>query len=85
MRTALKDTYHGETARREASACSSFFVAAGVKENEIVVLSCVEWPDKPARDEGMAKLTSDPRMQFEGETPVFEGTRLIAGGFLPLL
>lgn len=78
-------TYHGETARRDGSAYSSFFTVAGVQESETVVMSWVEWPDKATRDAGMAKVTSDPRMQFEGEAPVFDGTRLIAGGFLPML
>ena len=78
-------TYHGETARREESEYSSFFAAAGATENETVVMSWVEWPDKAARDAGMAKVTSDPRMQFEGQAPVFDGSRLIAGGFLPIL
>jgi uncharacterized protein YbaA (DUF1428 family) len=78
-------TYHGETARRDASTYSSFFAAAGAKDNETVVMSWVEWPDKASRDAGMAKVTSDPRMQFEGQAPVFDGTRLIAGGFLPML
>ena len=78
-------TYHGETARRDESSYSSFSVAAGATDDETVVMSWVEWPDKAARDEGMAKVTSDPRMQFEGQAPVFDGARLIAGGFLPIL
>jgi uncharacterized protein YbaA (DUF1428 family) len=48
-------------------------------------MSCVEWPDKAARDRGMQRLTSDPRMLFEDRPPVFNGRRLIAGGFLPFL
>jgi len=78
-------TYHGEKARRDELAYSSFFKAAGARENETVVMSWVEWPDKAARDAGMAKVTADPRMQFEGQAPVFDGERLVAGGFLPML
>lgn len=78
-------TYHGETARRSELQYSSFSKAAGVGESETLVMSWVEWPDKAARDAGMAKVTSDPRMQFEGQAPVFDGSRLIAGGFLPML
>ncbi|MES2843319.1 MAG: DUF1428 domain-containing protein [Pseudomonadota bacterium] len=78
-------TYHGETARRSEFQYSSFSKAAGVGEGETLVMSWVEWPDKAARDAGMAKVTSDPRMQFEGQAPVFDGSRLIAGGFLPML
>ena len=78
-------TYHGESARRDADRYSSFFRAAGAQEGETVVMSWVEWPNKAARDAGMAKVTSDPRMQFDGQAPVFDGLRLIAGGFLPML
>lgn len=78
-------TYHGDTARRDAEAYSSFSKAAGASADETVVMSWVEWPDKAARDAGMAKVTSDPRMQFEDQVPVFDGSRLIAGGFLPMM
>ncbi len=78
-------TYHGETARRDSQDYSSFAKAAGASADETVVMSWVEWPDKAARDAGMAKVTSDPRMQFEDDVPVFDGSRLIAGGFLPML
>lgn len=78
-------TYHGENARRDADQYSCFTKAAGAKKGEAVVMSWVEWPDKAARDAGMAKVTSDPRMQFEGQVPVFDGSRLVAGGFLPMI
>jgi uncharacterized protein YbaA (DUF1428 family) len=79
-------SYHGDTARRdEEHRYNSFSEAAGVHDGETVVMSWVEWPDKATRDAGMAKLTSDPRMQFDGQAPVFDGSRLIAGGFLPML
>lgn len=78
-------TYHGEQTRREAVAYGDFMRAAGAREGETVVMSFIEWPDKAARDAGMEKLTSDPRMQFEGLPPAFDGKRLIAGGFQPML
>lgn len=78
-------SYHGETARRDEHRYGSFFEAAGVHDGETVVISWVEWPDKATRDKGMAKVTSDPRMQFDGQAPVFDGSRLIAGGFFPML
>ena len=78
-------TYHGETARPAKLQYSSFSKAVGVADGEMLVMSWVEWPDKAARDAGMAKVTSDPRMQFEGQAAVFDGSRLIAGGFLPML
>jgi uncharacterized protein YbaA (DUF1428 family) len=77
-------TYHGADARRESSQYAGFRQAAGAGMDETVVMSFVEWPDKARRDAGMEKVTSDPRMQFSGQPPVFEGTRLIAAGFNPM-
>jgi uncharacterized protein YbaA (DUF1428 family) len=53
--------------------------------DETSVWSWVEWPDKATRDSGMEKAMADPRMQFQDRPVVFDGTRVIAGGFEPLL
>lgn len=78
-------SYHGQEARLEDARYGTFLKAAGAGKGETVVMSCVEWPDKAARDAGMEKVTSDPRMQFQDMPPAFDGKRLIAGGFLPML
>lgn len=78
-------TYHGESTQQKVEQYASFVAAAGAQQDETVVMSWIEWPDKATRDAGMEKFTSDPRMQFEGQEPVFDGTRLIAAGFLPML
>jgi len=78
-------SYHGEATRERTAQYGSFMAAAGANANETVVLSWIEWPDKATRDIGMAKLTSDPRMQFTDMDPVFDGARLIAAGFIPML
>ena len=54
-------------------------------QRETVVMSFVEWPDKATRDAGMERVTSDPRMQLEDLPPTFDGRRLIAAGFKPML
>jgi uncharacterized protein YbaA (DUF1428 family) len=77
-------SYHGEDARQPADTYRTFAAAAGAQGEETVVMSWVEWPDKCSRDEGMARMTADPRMQFGGQKPVFDGARLIAGGFRPM-
>ncbi|HEX8486129.1 DUF1428 domain-containing protein [Sphingomonas sp.] len=52
-----------------------------IAEGERVVFSWIEWPDKATRDQGMAKVMEDPRMQ-PGDTPFpFDGKRMIFGGF----
>jgi uncharacterized protein YbaA (DUF1428 family) len=78
-------TYHGVDARQPADNYGSFHAAAGAGKDETVVMSWVEWPDKPTRDAGMEKVTADPRMQFGDQPPAFDGARLIAAGFLPML
>lgn len=78
-------SYHGAAARLASGEYGSFLQAAGAAEGETVVMSCIEWPDKAARDAGMEKVTRDPRMQFHDLPPAFDGRRLIAGGFLPML
>ena len=77
-------SYHGTSARQADPEYGSFAGAAGAGSGETVVLSYVEWPDKAARDAGMDKVTSDPRMQFEDRPPAFDGKRLIAAGFRPM-
>ncbi|MFG6415448.1 DUF1428 domain-containing protein [Roseateles sp. DC23W] len=77
-------SYHGDTARQPGATYGGFLAAAGTRDGETVVMSWVEWPDRAARDAGMAAFTADPRVQFEGQAPVFDGARLIAGGFVPM-
>jgi len=79
------DTYHGAEAKQSQQEYASFVKAAGAREDETVVVSYVEWPDKATRDAGMEKVTNDPRMQFGDRAPTFDGRRLIAGGFKPML
>ena len=78
-------TYHGSDVRMPSLDYGTFRGAAGAGDGETVVLSFVEWPDKATRDAGMEQVTSDPRIQFEDMPPTFEGARLIAGGFIPML
>ena len=78
-------TYHGAETRESAVDYGSFAKAAGARQDETVVVSYVEWPSKAARDAGMDKVTNDPRMQFGDQPPAFDGRRLIAGGFKPML
>lgn len=77
-------SYHGAETKQSQVEYGSFVAAAGAREDETVVLSYVEWPDKATRDTGMEKVTNDPRMQFGDQPPAFDGRRLIAAGFKPM-
>ncbi len=63
---------------------TDFRRAVQATEEETVVFSWVEWPDKATRDAGMAKMMEDPRMDpsAPGNPPMpFDGKRMIFGGF----
>lgn len=59
---------------------TDFFMAVKASEDEGIVFSFVEWPDKATRDAGNEKIMQDPRMQPEGEMP-FNMQTIIFGGF----
>ncbi len=53
-----------------------------VQDEEQVVFSWIEWPDKATRDAGWGKFMADPDMHLDGAP--FDGTRMIYGGFVPV-
>jgi uncharacterized protein YbaA (DUF1428 family) len=64
---------------------TDFRRAVQAKEDETVVFSWVEWPDKATRDTAMKKIMDDPRMNPEKNPMPFDGKRLIFGGFAPVI
>ena len=64
---------------------TDFFRAVQAKPEESVVFSWVTWPSKDARDAGWKAVMADPEMQPGAMGNVFDGKRLIYGGFTTLL
>jgi uncharacterized protein YbaA (DUF1428 family) len=68
---------------------TDFRKAVQASDDETVVFSWIEWPDKDTRDAGMKKMMSgdfkDERMDPEKNPMPFDGKRLILGGFAPLV
>lgn len=72
---------------------TDFRRAVKAEEDEAVLFSWVEWPDKTTRDAAMATMTewmndpakADPRMDPEKNPMPFDGKRLIFGGFTPIV
>ena len=60
---------------------TDFHRAAHAKDDEAVVFSWCEWPDKPTRDTGMKAIMEDERMKQMADPMPFDGKRLIYGGF----
>ena len=64
---------------------TDFRRAVNAKDDETVVFSWVEWPDKATRDKAMPKMMDDPRMQPDQNPMPFDGQRLVYGGFAPVV
>ncbi|MGD8826637.1 MAG: DUF1428 domain-containing protein [Myxococcales bacterium] len=72
---------------------TDFRKAVQAEDDETVIFSWIEWPDKETRDAASAKMTdwmnnpekADPRMNPEKNPMPFDGKRLIYGGFEPLV
>ena len=68
---------------------TDFRKAVQATEDETVVFSWIEWPDKQTRDVAMEKMMSedcnDERMDPEKNPMPFDGMRMIYGGFKPIV
>ena len=68
---------------------TDFRRAVQAKDDETVVFSWIEWPDKATRDAGMAqmedRMKTDDRMNPEKNPMPFDGARMIYGGFAPVV
>jgi uncharacterized protein YbaA (DUF1428 family) len=64
---------------------TDFRRAVKATDDETVVFSFVEWPDKATRDKAMPKMMDDPRMQPDQNPMPFDGQRLVYGGFAPVV
>jgi uncharacterized protein YbaA (DUF1428 family) len=64
---------------------TSFPRAVQAKEDEVVVFSWVTYESRARRDEILAKVMADPRMQGDMAKMPFDGKRMIYGGFKPIV
>lgn len=72
---------------------TDFRKAVQANDDETIVFSWIEWPDKATRDAAHAKMvewmkhpeSADPRMHPDKNPMPFDGKRLIFGGFTPLV
>ena len=68
----------------EKGEVTDFYRAVQAEDDEKVVFSFIEWPDKDTRDQAWQKIMSDESLKPEGEMP-FSGQRMFWGGFEPIL
>ncbi|MBJ6131499.1 DUF1428 domain-containing protein [Ochrobactrum sp. Q0168] len=64
---------------------TDFRRAVQAADDEEVVFSWFEYPDKATRDAANQKMMSDPRMAAMGSEMPFDGKRMIMGGFSTIL
>lgn len=64
---------------------TSFPMAVQCKDDETVVFSWVVWPSRDVRDASWKKVMEDPRMAPGQNQMPFDGTRMIYGGFVPIV
>ncbi|TLY61463.1 MAG: DUF1428 domain-containing protein [Gammaproteobacteria bacterium] len=64
---------------------TDFRRAVQAKDDEVVVFSWIEWPDKATRDAAMAKVMNDRRLSPQTNPMPFDGKRMIFGGFSPVV
>ncbi len=72
---------HGQT--------TDFFGAVASKDDEAIVFSWIEWPDKAARSQMESRMSdlmkTDDRFNPEKNPMPFDGKRMIYGGFEPIV
>jgi uncharacterized protein YbaA (DUF1428 family) len=56
-------------------------MAVKCRDDETVVFSWILWPSREARNAGMEKAMTDPRLQPDVNPMPFDGKRMIFGGF----
>ncbi|WEX76469.1 DUF1428 family protein [Sinorhizobium numidicum] len=64
---------------------TSFPRAVQAKDDETVVFSWVLYKSREDRDAIVAKVMADPRLQGDEWKSIFDGKRMIYGGFKPFL
>ena len=68
---------------------TDFQSAVAAKDDETIIFSWVEWPDKATRDAVWTKMEetskSDDRLNPEKNPMPFDGARMIYGGFTPVV
>jgi uncharacterized protein YbaA (DUF1428 family) len=76
--TRMVETWGNDVADGKVT---DFKKAVNATDDEDVVFSWFEYPDRKARDTANEKMMSDPRMADMGANMPFDGKRLIMGGF----
>lgn len=84
--TTNQDEFHADGLDYETGVLQGLAEVMGAQERESVVVTVTEWPSQEVRDRGSAAATKDPRVLATlDEDPIFDGRRLVAGTFEPVV
>lgn len=75
------ETWGADTPKGQVT---DFQGAVQAKDDETIVFTWIEWPDRASADKAWQAMESDPDMAAMGEMP-FDGSRMIYGGFEPVM
>lgn len=64
---------------------TSFPRAVLASDDEVVIFSWITYESRARRDEVLAKVMADARLQGDDWKDVFDGKRMIYGGFVPMM
>lgn len=77
VETWQNDVPHGKN--------TDFYGAVKAKDNEELIFSWIEYPDKDIRDKAYKAMMEDEEMKEMGKNMPFDGSRMIFGGFESIL
>ena len=80
--TSIMDAWDDDVPKGELTCFRS---AVKATDDEKIAGGWIIWPDKETRDAGLQKMMADPRMDAEKNPAPFDGSRMIFGGFTPLV
>ncbi|UXU75609.1 MULTISPECIES: DUF1428 domain-containing protein [unclassified Paracoccus (in: a-proteobacteria)] len=63
---------------------TDFYMSTQAKEDETIVFSWIEWPDRATADAAFERMMADPDTPRPPEMP-FDGMRMMWGGFEPIV
>ena len=76
--TRFVETWGDDVSKGEVT---DFYRAVDAKDDETVLFSWFEYPDKATRDAANARMMADPRMESMAKDMPFDGSRMIYAGF----
>lgn len=79
--TRMIETWGVDTPKGKVT---DFQGAVNARDDETIVFTWIEWPDRATADTAWTDMQDDPGMAAMAEMP-FDGSRMIYGGFEPLM